>query len=75
MFRYTVGSKILLHPKTTSKVLLLHPFGVYDNLRLGGNLTKIFKILSNSLPLHSLPSLSSLPLHSLPSLYFYNSHH
>lgn len=32
----TVGSKILLHPNATSKVSLSHPFGVYDNLRLGG---------------------------------------
>ena len=32
----TVGSKILLHPNTTLKVSLSHPFGVHDNLRLNG---------------------------------------
>ena len=39
----TVGSKILLHPNATSKVSLSHPFGVYDNLRLGG-IKKYYKM-------------------------------
>ena len=33
---HTVGSKMLLHPNTTTKVSLSHPFGVYDKLRLVG---------------------------------------
>ncbi len=64
---YTVGSKILLHPDTTTKVSLSHPKGVYDNLRLVGINDKDQRDLLTPEYLHELVARVCLFPHLLKS--------